>query len=64
MAGIQSHYEFNVSKNGKHVFATADRSAITASEAVKLNELLTTKFPSSEGYDIEMTYWKVEGLRT
>lgn len=61
MALIQSHHYFNVSQNGKHVFATSDHSTIYRDEALKLAELLAAKFPSIEGYRITMTHAKCHG---
>ena len=48
-------YEINVSKNGRHVFATHERSLDgLESEAVALFELFREKFPASEGYAITL----------
>lgn len=58
---MQSHYEFNIAKNGKHLFATAPRSAVTETEAKRLYAELQAKFPDSEGYSIMTTYWRGEG---
>lgn len=58
---MQSYYEINVSKNGKYVFSTAERSATNIWEARKLYKLFKEKFPESEGYKIDVTYWECIG---
>lgn len=60
---MQSYYEINVSKNGQFVFATAERSATSPSSAKKLFKLFKEKFPESEGYEVEVTYWDCVGKR-
>lgn len=55
------YYEFNVSKNGRHFFATHERSVTTQTEAETMNSVLTVKFPESEGYKVSCTYWKKQG---
>jgi len=60
---MTNHYEINVSQNGKHLFATAERS-LPATEPEKMELLLksfNTKFPEKEGYKISVTLWKCEG---
>lgn len=55
------YYEINVSKNGKHFFATSERS-ITSED--KLNEVygeLKRAFPVSDGYKMNVTYWEKQG---
>ena len=58
---MQSFYEINVSKNGKYVFSTAERSATDIWQAKKVYKLLKEKFPESEGYKVEVTYWNCLG---
>lgn len=58
--GQQSHYEINVSLNG-HLFATAERSAITMHDCRILHTLFLQKFPESEGYKIGVTHWNCSG---
>jgi hypothetical protein len=58
---MQSYYEINISKNGQFVFATAERSATDEHSAKKLFKLLKEKFPESEGYKVEVTYWDCTG---
>ena len=46
------YIEFNVSLNGKHFFATHERSCTDSSKADKLKKVLLEKFPKSEGYEV------------
>lgn len=46
------YIEFNIALNGKHFFATHERSCTNSEQAKKLNEVLQAKFPESEGYII------------
>jgi hypothetical protein len=46
------HYELNVSKDGRHVFATHPRSVLTEREAARLYVLFTQAFPEAKGYQI------------
>jgi hypothetical protein len=55
------YYEFNVSKNGSHFFATHERSVTTESKAKELHAVLVEKFPESEGYKVTCTYWEKRG---
>lgn len=55
------YYEINVSLNGNHLFATADRSITTMNKAKRVYELFKEKFPESEGYKIDVTYWEKTG---
>lgn len=60
---MESHFEINVSKDGKHLFATAPRS-LPDCQPRRMEELLaifTEKFPESEGYHIDVTDWKIVG---
>lgn len=55
-------YEINVSKNGTHHFATAERSIGYSS--IKLKEIydqLSKAFPESEGYKLTVTDWESRG---
>lgn len=54
-------YEINVSKDGFHVFATAERSITTEAWAEDLLEKFKVAFPESEGYHIEV--FKIEHTR-
>lgn len=50
-----SSYEVNVSKDGRHFFATHERSGSCAAKAAALFETLRQKFPKSEGYEVQMS---------
>lgn len=55
MSMIQSHYEINVSRNGSHFFATDERSCVTERQTAAVYAVLAAKFPTSEGYKLEVT---------
>lgn len=57
------YYEINVSRNGRHFFATAERSLTTESEAKAAYMIFAAKFPESEGYKIEVTCWQKSGRK-
>lgn len=48
-------YEINVSINGQHFFATAERSITTRSKAQSVARLFLKKFPPSEGYALTVS---------
>ena len=50
-------YEINISKNGKHYFATAERSLTTLSESTKVYNELKEFYPESQGFKISLTKW-------
>lgn len=54
-------YEINVSLNGVHYFATAERSLTMQKEAVKMLEHFRAVFPESEGYKCKLSHWKTVG---
>jgi hypothetical protein len=56
-----SHFEINVAHNGKHLFATHERSARTVREALRIMALLVASFPPSEGYTVNCTEWETRG---
>ena len=49
------YYEINVSLNGQHLFATAERSFGTLWEVEKVYNLFKEKFPENNGYKISVT---------
>lgn len=49
------YYEVNVSKNGRHLFATAERSVIHRGDLLDLVSLFNRKFPVTEGYEITVS---------
>lgn len=55
------YYEFNISLNGKHFFATAERSVQTIEKVYKLLKVFKEKFPAEEGYKIDVTCWAKTG---
>lgn len=55
------YYEINVSLNGKHFFATAERSIESKWKLEEVYKVFKGKFPKEEGYEISVTYWKNSG---
>lgn len=55
------YFEINITLNGKHFFATADRSITNKSKLNEVYNVLKEKFPESEGYGISVTEWKQRG---
>lgn len=55
------YYEINVSKNGKHYFATAERSLRDEDEARAAYFDFCERFPSSDGFSITVTRWESYG---
>jgi HKD family nuclease len=49
------HYEINVAKNGKHVFATHERSLSTLEQTSEVVSRLELAFPKAEGYAISVS---------
>jgi hypothetical protein len=47
-------YEINVSKRGKHYFATAKRSIDTLTQAVEIRDALKKAFPPEEGFEFSI----------
>lgn len=45
-------YEINIALNGKHFFATHERSIRSFEDLVSMVKILKSKFPESEGYEI------------
>jgi hypothetical protein len=43
-------YEINVSKDGKHYFATHERSISTVAKAIEIRDLLKKAMPEEEGF--------------
>jgi hypothetical protein len=54
-------YEINISKNGKHYFATAERSLTTLGEATKVYNELKEFYPESQGFKLSLTKWETIG---
>lgn len=53
-------YEINVAKDGRHFFATHERS-LTYYNVKKAYTVLKEKFPESEGYSVSVTEWTNTG---
>lgn len=56
-----SHYEINVSLNGHHYFATAERSITSEARARQAVQDFRTRFPESEGFKVDCTYIRCTG---
>ena len=58
---MESYYEINVSRNGKHIFATAPRSLSghEPEEAMAVTYLMDNKFPKSEGYEVSVAHCSI-----
>ena len=54
-------YEINVSLNGKHFFATHERSITNIWKLQELLPIFMEKFPEAEGYKITITEWQKTG---
>lgn len=54
---MESHYEINVSRMGRHYFATHARS-LTGSKQKALEMLaeIRTRFPAHEGFEATLSY--------
>ena len=52
------HYEINVSHNGRHLFATAERSLLTEANAKALFQDFATRFPAEQGYSVRCVRWE------
>lgn len=55
------YYEINVALNGKHFFATAERSITNPWDLKEKLKVFINKFPESEGYKISITKWEKVG---
>lgn len=55
------YYEINVAKNGKHFFATAERSITTSLELADVYSALSKAFTKDDGYTMSVTQWKSVG---
>lgn len=55
------YYEINVSKEGVHLFATAERSLPTREAAKRVLHLFLEKFPKSEGFHVVISEWEKRG---
>lgn len=55
------YYEITVSINGRHLFATAERSIIAKWQLDIIYDIFKRKFPAEEGYKISITKWEKTG---
>lgn len=55
------YYEINISKNGRHYFATAERSLTEEEAATAAYWDLVARFPESEGFKITISRWEHSG---
>lgn len=55
------YYEINVSKDGRHLFATAERSVTDNHKLQNVYKLFTEKFPEKEGYRVTVEKWEKVG---
>ena len=51
-------YEINVSLNGRHLFATHERSLDTTQKFMYCLSVMMLKFPPDEGYEITASYFE------
>lgn len=54
-------YEINVALNGKHFFATHERSITNIWKLQEVLPIFMEKFPESEGFEITVTEWNKIG---
>jgi len=55
------HYEINVSLNGVHFFATAERSIQDREKLEIVHSRFVQCFPVDQGFSISITQWNTEG---
>ena len=55
------HFEINVSLNGRHYFATAERSLRDEASARKAAEDFSRRFPEHEGFSVTVTRYETVG---
>jgi hypothetical protein len=54
-------YEINVALNGRHFFATSERSITHEFDLEMILPVMKQKFPKEEGYEITVTRWEKVG---
>lgn len=52
-----NYYRICVSQNGRCLFATEQGQITTQDDAMKIYNLFLDRFPTSEGYHVEVRYW-------
>ncbi len=55
------YYEINIALNGKHFFATSERSITNEHKLKEVYNVLKEKFPNEDGYDITVTKYETIG---
>ena len=55
-------YEINVSKDGKHYFATDKKSITTLARALDVRDRLKKAMPEEEGFEYTITQWQTNGM--
>lgn len=56
-----SSYSINVSENGKFLFRTEDQPGLITDSGVQhVIEAIASKFPKSEGYQVEVVQWPTQ----
>jgi hypothetical protein len=55
------YYEINIALNGKHFFATDERSITNKDKLEDIYNVFKEKFPKEEGYDISVTRFELAG---
>ena len=55
------YYEINVSRNGRHFFATAPRSVTSEGELRAVFTELKNRFPEADGFEVTATRWETVG---
>ena len=60
---MESYFEFNVSLNGRHYFATAPLSfpSCQRDKAIQFYRELCRLFPEAEGFNVSVTRWECVG---
>lgn len=53
-------YEINVALNGRHFFATHERSIVSLEDLKKVYPILSAKFPEAEGFNISVCKISIE----
>lgn len=58
-----SHFQINVSRNGKHYFSTSSEHGqhMTTECAKNMVRDFRARFPESEGFRTEVAYWECSG---
>lgn len=55
------YYEINVTLDGKHFFATAERSIVDREKLAHVYVELQTRFPKQDGFDLQVTQYETRG---